>query len=92
MKVSLRGSLMLMIKDRSVRAGVAEWSDGQYDVVRRTVRVVQACQVDVRKLGYKHVHPELAPHPRPPALNLTSVLHDAIVVTDEVRLGLDPSR
>jgi hypothetical protein len=36
-----------------------------------------------------HVHPEVAPHPRPPALDLARVLDDAVLVADEVRLGLD---
>ncbi len=40
-------------------------------------------------VGLQHVHPEVPPHPRPPALNLTSVLDDAVAVADEVRLGSD---
>jgi hypothetical protein len=37
----------------------------------------------------QHVYPEVAPHPRPRALDLTSVLDDAAVVADEVRLRLN---
>jgi len=35
------------------------------------------------------VHPEVPPHPRPPALDLTGIPDSPIVVTDEVRLRLD---
>jgi hypothetical protein len=37
----------------------------------------------------QHVHPEVTPHLRPPALNLPSVPDHADMVADEVRLCLD---